>query len=72
MGTGAVCVLLSALDPHPAWVTKIEIAFYIFNMCLFLLNVSMLALQFIRKLPSSTAESILTPWCQSFVVSSFV
>lgn len=47
MGTGAVCVLLSALDPHPAWVTKIEIAFYIFNMCLFLLNVSMLALQFI-------------------------
>lgn len=47
MGTGAVYVLLSALDPHPAWLTKIEIAFYILNMCLFVLNVSMLSLQFI-------------------------
>lgn len=47
MGTGAVYVLLSAVDPHPAWLTKIEIAFYILNMCLFVLNVSMLSLQFI-------------------------
>jgi hypothetical protein len=49
MGTGAVHVLLSAMNPHPTWVTKIEIAFYILNMCLFVLNVSMLSLQFIRE-----------------------
>ncbi|CAE6426634.1 unnamed protein product [Rhizoctonia solani] len=47
MGTGAVYVLLSALNPHPAWVTYIEITFYILNMCLFSLNISMLCLQFI-------------------------
>ncbi|CAE6337008.1 unnamed protein product [Rhizoctonia solani] len=47
MGTGAVYVLLSALNPHPAWITKIEIVFYILNICLFSLNVSMLTLQFI-------------------------
>ncbi|KAH7341936.1 voltage-dependent anion channel [Rhizoctonia solani] len=47
MGTGAVYVLLSAINPHPAWVTGIEIVFYILNICLFSLNVSMLTLQFI-------------------------
>jgi hypothetical protein len=49
MGTGAVYVLLSAISPHPAWLTKYEIAFYILNMCLFILNTTMLALQFIRE-----------------------
>ncbi|QRW22642.1 C4-dicarboxylate transporter/malic acid transporter [Rhizoctonia solani] len=49
MGTGAVYVLLSALNPHPTWVTYIEITFYILNMCLFSLNILMLSLQFIRR-----------------------
>ncbi|CAE6392676.1 unnamed protein product [Rhizoctonia solani] len=47
MGTGAVYVLLSALNPHPTWVTYIEITFYILNICLFSLNVIMLGLQLI-------------------------
>ncbi|KAG9098484.1 hypothetical protein FS749_003713 [Ceratobasidium sp. UAMH 11750] len=47
MGTGAVYVLLSAVNPHPAWLTKVEIVFYILNMCLFVLNLFMLATQFI-------------------------
>ncbi|QRV89934.1 malic acid transport protein [Ceratobasidium sp. AG-Ba] len=47
MGTGAVYVLLSAVKPHPAWLTKVEIAFYILNMLLFVVNLTMLAAQFI-------------------------
>ncbi|QRW08455.1 C4-dicarboxylate transporter/malic acid transporter [Ceratobasidium sp. AG-Ba] len=45
MGTGAVYVLLSALDPHPEWVTTVEVIFFFMNIFLFLLNISTLALQ---------------------------
>ncbi|KAG8708220.1 hypothetical protein FRC11_006666 [Ceratobasidium sp. 423] len=67
MGTGAVYVLLSALNPHPAWVTKIEVVFYVLNICLFFLNVSMLSLQFILfrrqslKLLSDPVKGIYVP-----------
>ncbi|CAE6519040.1 unnamed protein product [Rhizoctonia solani] len=67
MGTGAVYVLLSALNPHPAWVTKIEIVFYVLNIFLFSLNVSMLALQFIffrrqsLRLLSDPVKGIFVP-----------
>lgn len=50
MGTGAVYVLLSALDPHPEWVTTVEVIFFFMNIFLFILNISTLALQSIRKL----------------------
>jgi hypothetical protein len=49
MGTGAVYVLLSALDPHPQWVTTVEIVFFFMNIFLFTLNISTLALQSICK-----------------------
>ncbi|CAE7177275.1 unnamed protein product [Rhizoctonia solani] len=67
MGTGAVYILLSSLNPHPAWVTKIEIAFYILNICMFSLNISMLALQFILfrrqffRLLSDPVKSLFVP-----------
>ena len=50
MGTGAVYVLLSALDPHPEWVTTVEVIFFFMNIFLFILNISTLALQSICKL----------------------
>ncbi|KAF8674673.1 Voltage-dependent anion channel [Rhizoctonia solani] len=67
MGTGAVYVLLSALNPHPTWVTYIEITFYILNMCLFSLNILMLSLQFILfrrqflRLSSDPVKGVFVP-----------
>jgi hypothetical protein len=49
MGTGAVYVLLSALDPHPEWVTTVEVVFFFLAIFLFSLNISTLALQGIRE-----------------------
>lgn len=69
MGTGAVYVLLSALDPHPEWVTTIEILFFFIAMFLFSLNISTLALQFIlyreqsKRLLFDPVKGVFVPLC---------
>ncbi|KDN49698.1 hypothetical protein RSAG8_01763, partial [Rhizoctonia solani AG-8 WAC10335] len=69
MGTGAVYVLLSALDPHPDWVTSVEVVFFFIAMILFALNISTLALQFIlyreqsKRLLFDPVKGVFVPLC---------
>jgi hypothetical protein len=49
MGTGAVYVTMSGLRDRSTTLRAVETAFYFINMALFLLNISTLTLQAIRK-----------------------
>lgn len=52
MGTGAVYLTLAGLQQDPGHpLTIVETVFYFFNLVLFLLNLSTLLLQMIRKQP---------------------
>ncbi|CAE6458400.1 unnamed protein product [Rhizoctonia solani] len=69
MGTGAVYVLLSALDPHPEWVTSVELVFFFLAIFLFALNISTLALQGIlyreqsKRLLFDPVKGVFVPLC---------
>ncbi|KAF8756877.1 Voltage-dependent anion channel [Rhizoctonia solani] len=69
MGTGAVYVLLSALDPHPEWVTTVEVVFFFLALFLFALNISTLALQGIlyreqsKRLLFDPVKGVFVPLC---------
>jgi hypothetical protein len=51
MGTGAVYLLLSSLNPHPPWLVRIEVVFFGLNAVIFSSNVLTLLLQCICECP---------------------